>query len=116
MNKHGVSLVELLVVLAIMGILATISMPMYTMGYKMIHKLTEATLDAQEAYSNLQSMENMDMLDWKKVNEDGEGQPLLCFQNGLVFICEENKPCVFENGFWKRGNKQCSEGILLRNQ
>lgn len=107
-NKRGVTLLEMLVVLIILGIIVQIMSSLFIGAARWTSRLNKQVLAAQTA-----SSAGKTNLSVASMTDKGTGYPVICFTNEQAYGCGADQPCEFTDGKWMRKNKACNDGVLL---
>lgn len=107
-NRNGITLLEMLVVLVILGIIVQFLGTLFLGANRTIERLRKATVAAQTA----QAAGSL-KLKWTDKAIAGAEQPLLCFTGNAVYSCLP-LGCTFQQTIWYEGGHKCTGGILYQ--
>ena len=114
MNRRGFTLVECMVVVVILGILATMAVPALTIAAKMVRRLEDATALAIKTNAETVAL-NSTLIRVCEVGDDCAGTTLICLKTSKIKACTPEAPCEFIDGGWEHANQPCDEGVLSIN-
>lgn len=106
LNTKGLTLLEMMVALVILGIIVQVMLSMFTTSLKLTRKL-RLQQEAAAAAMHQPSVVNL-----AAANEQASGHALICLTAGQAFPCDSKHSCEFVAGSWKRQNQVCDNGVL----
>jgi prepilin-type N-terminal cleavage/methylation domain-containing protein len=122
MNRKGFTLLELLVSIVIASMLVLISTSFLKIQLAVTKKTTKAANSALIVHDKLMKIKReFGVLNHCDADKSCDGTPLQCLSTGFLdrtITCDENKPCIFDNGQWKRKNgglwTVCGFGVIVK--